>query len=786
LYPSRARSILNLHEHRPWEGIAADKPLLDPEVVMRGILGVLIAPATFLAVAVQPVAAQDSGLPVWQKPYHGPPPRWREGGTPHDPNQSLEPVAVRLDGGIAGPGAAVIDSPPEYSPSRGILLRYGSDQWPTVVRDVVVALTQPAAYNDVAWVVVSSTSQQQSATTSFTSGGANLNKVNFIILPNDSIWLRDYGPHFIWQNNALAIVDSHYYPERPLDNFIPTLLGDDQFRIPTHDMGLYYSGGNFQPGPSRSGFITALVRLDNPGFSDAFIGGLYRQYQGIDTLHIMPQLPFSVDGTGHIDMWMYLVDEDSVIIGEFIPGSNATAIQITNNAVPYMQNLGFSVTRTTSWNATYPGWGTTHFTYTNAFRVNNRIFVPTYGAGGATYAARDTVALAAWQSAAGPDVTIVPINSWPIIYAAGAIHCIVMQVPAYIDTLPAGDVMSPDGGELLVSGTTHRIEWAASDDVGITAVDLLYSADDGANWTSIVSGLPHTGYFNWLVPSVRTAAARVKVVFHDAAGNQVEALSAATFQIAPATQSLYDFTAGAGTTRWGYGYQSSAWSVLNGVRRPGAVATPLTGAQYVAVSTSNAAGGDSDANRYQSPTPSGGYEATVIYEFNIAENPADIDDIRITWEGYSDNCAQVELYVWDAVQGNWGGAAGQFGENRYLDNFAGNRDEVLKASIRSDFNRYLTVDNKLTLLLYTERSGNRSFHDYVSVTVTLIDEALPGDLNCDGLVNNFDIDPFVLALSDPAAYAVAYPDCDINNADIDGDGQVNNFDIDPFVALLGG
>ncbi|MGE0482117.1 MAG: hypothetical protein AB7Q17_16775 [Phycisphaerae bacterium] len=62
----------------------------------------------------------------------------------------------------------------------------------------------------------------------------------------------------------------------------------------------------------------------------------------------------------------------------------------------------------------------------------------------------------------------------------------------------------------------------------------------------------------------------------------------------------------------------------------------------------------------------------------------------------------------------------------------------------------------------------------------------PGDLNCDGNVNNFDIDPFVLAVADAAAYAVAFPNCNILNADINNDGIVNNFDIDPFVALLAG
>ena len=65
-------------------------------------------------------------------------------------------------------------------------------------------------------------------------------------------------------------------------------------------------------------------------------------------------------------------------------------------------------------------------------------------------------------------------------------------------------------------------------------------------------------------------------------------------------------------------------------------------------------------------------------------------------------------------------------------------------------------------------------------------EGLTGDLNCDQLVNAFDIDPFALALSDPDGYAAAYPECSLLNADANGDGMLNAFDIDPFVALLSG
>jgi hypothetical protein len=63
---------------------------------------------------------------------------------------------------------------------------------------------------------------------------------------------------------------------------------------------------------------------------------------------------------------------------------------------------------------------------------------------------------------------------------------------------------------------------------------------------------------------------------------------------------------------------------------------------------------------------------------------------------------------------------------------------------------------------------------------------LRGDVNCDGLVNNGDIDPFVLALTDPVGYATQYPGCDIHNADCNGDDLVNNGDIDAFVMLLTG
>lgn len=59
-----------------------------------------------------------------------------------------------------------------------------------------------------------------------------------------------------------------------------------------------------------------------------------------------------------------------------------------------------------------------------------------------------------------------------------------------------------------------------------------------------------------------------------------------------------------------------------------------------------------------------------------------------------------------------------------------------------------------------------------------------GDMNCDGVVDLNDIAPFALALTDPNAYALAFPACDINNGDMSQDGVVDGRDVAGFVAAL--
>jgi hypothetical protein len=79
--------------------------------------------------------------------------------------------------------------------------------------------------------------------------------------------------------------------------------------------------------------------------------------------------------------------------------------------------------------------------------------------------------------------------------------------------------------------------------------------------------------------------------------------------------------------------------------------------------------------------------------------------------------------------------------------------------------------------------GSTGYADSEPFTIRMaIVECLPGDVNSDGAVNAFDIDPFVAVLIDPAD-STPEQRC---AADANRDGIVNAFDIDAFVRLLTG
>lgn len=136
-------------------------------------------------------------------------------------------------------------------------------------------------------------------------------------------------------------------------------------------------------------------------------------------------------------------------------------------------------------------------------------------------------------------VTLIAMDN----YGAADIMTKQVEITAADITPPSVTVITPNGGENWGVGTQQDIVWTATDNVGVTSIDMYYSTDGGSTYPhTIATDEANDGTYTWTIPNTPSTTCRVKVVAHDAAGNKGEDISNADFIISPAGQP--DFTIG--------------------------------------------------------------------------------------------------------------------------------------------------------------------------------------------------------------------------------------------------
>lgn len=332
---------------------------------------------------------------------------------------------------------------------------------------------------------------------SLTSGGIPLTNVKFIISSFNSIWCRDYGPWNIYKNDVdeLSLIDWIYNRPRPKDDVIPGAVAD-HLSLPIYQTtqapnDLVNTGGNFMVDGKGTAFSSKLIMLDNGPDnewnatvkSEADIDTILKKYMGINRYILMDTLPY--DEIHHIDMHMKLLDEETLLVGEF-PLGVGDGPQIEAN-IQYIQNnflncygRPYRIVRIPMPPSTSGQYipNTYYRTYTNSVIVNKSVILPTYRE------EYDTTAIRIYKENM-PGYKIYPIDcddgSGPIISALGAIHCITKEVahgdPIWIDHAPLQNVVDNLG--------PFAVEAAIKSPSGISDATLFWTADTSQGFSAI-------------------------------------------------------------------------------------------------------------------------------------------------------------------------------------------------------------------------------------------------------------------------------------------------------------
>lgn len=339
-----------------------------------------------------------------------------------------------------------------------------------------------------------------------TSAGIALDSVRFVNAPFNTIWMCDYGPSCVYKNDvdSLWIVDWIYNRPRPQDDQVPGAISDF-LNIPIYEATsppynwVHTGGNNLQTGTGTL-FSSNLVLDENPEKTEAEIDTIAKLFLGINQYVKFPTLPY--DGIHHLDMHMRVIDEETIVFGQY-PEGIADGPQIEANIQYLIDSIktsygnAYNIIRMPmppDQNGRYPNNGGNYRTYTNAVFVNKTLLVPTY------QEKYDTTALRIYRESL-PGYNVVGINCNAIINQLGALHCVTKLVgvedPLLIQLSRLRDAVDTVAYYPVSAYIRHRdgisdasLFYRSSDESSYSEAPMMLLDTAGSIWASLISAYP--------------------------------------------------------------------------------------------------------------------------------------------------------------------------------------------------------------------------------------------------------------------------------------------------------
>lgn len=395
----------------------------------------------------------------------------------------------------------------EWEELQGLVVTWHPGSGGTAYKNTLTEIIRAARLECTVWVMCNSQADVDDAKSFLQSKGVDISsQVTFILAPNDSIWVRDYGPNCIYSHDvdSLYLVDWIYNRNRPYDDVMSEKIGQiisrPVYETKTAPYDLVNTGGNFMSDGMGTAFASKLVFRNNdqiangePGghandvfgtsnHTEAEIDGIMQEFMGINRYIKMDELPY--DGIHHIDMHIKLLDEETLLVGKY-PDNTSDGPQIEANLQYVLSNFktsfghDFKVVRVPMppHNGSYPPFGTSSLypTYANAVFVNKTVILPKYN-DPLDAAAQDT-----FQKYL-PGYHIVPVDCISIINSGGAVHCITREIGVNDPLLIQHSALScQDNSADFVYPVSATIQHRG----GISSAAVFYTTDLGAPWQTI-------------------------------------------------------------------------------------------------------------------------------------------------------------------------------------------------------------------------------------------------------------------------------------------------------------
>ena len=348
-----------------------------------------------------------------------------------------------------------------------------------------------------------------------------LPNVKFIEVAYNSIWIRDYGANTVYRNDvdSVFLVDWIYNRPRPDDDDIPlaysAFLNIPLYRTMNDPYKLVNTCGNFMCDGMGTYFASHLVLDENgnggantyysPGRDTASVENMLLTWMGLDRYYLMETLPY--DGIHHIDMHMKLLDETTLLVGQFPDGiSDGPQIEANIQYVlsGFLTPFGtpYKVVRVPmppSTGGGYPGapFGNASYrTYANFTFVNKSLIMPLYRT------EYDTIALRVIrENCPGYHIKAIDADdsngnydlNQNIISQSGVIHCITHFVGVDDPLLIQHGALTDTYNDSVPYTVNAFIQHTS----GISSANVYWTTDTLLPWNNVNMTLTNAPAHQW-------------------------------------------------------------------------------------------------------------------------------------------------------------------------------------------------------------------------------------------------------------------------------------------------
>lgn len=382
---------------------------------------------------------------------------WWERGPPAPPQATLPPAVRPVALG-------------EFEPGDGLLVvSWEADLDPTMVPMVAAAAA-------AGWPVVAcerDPEQGAANRAALAAAGVDPGRIFWPSCPLDTVWVRDFGPLVLLDaDGGRRVGDMRYARYRPQDDAFPQRFGA-WIGAPVHDVPLRMEGGNLLP-DGRGGCLSTHALYDGRAPVDRAEAERHlAATAGCDRVTWLEPLPD--EATGHVDMFLTLVDADTVLLGEADPETSPGAAAALDANAEVLRAAGYEVLRLPMPPAVDLDGDNVidHATFLNGLWLNDgerRLWL--YPAYPDAHPALGE-AVAAQLEAALPGVEAVPVPAEAAIVLGGALHCLARVVPAEGWPDPCGDAWTFNDGECVASARCGSAPGSAA--VGLAALGAALS-----------------------------------------------------------------------------------------------------------------------------------------------------------------------------------------------------------------------------------------------------------------------------------------------------------------------